>query len=87
MGLSYAPTTLMMLRHAPEGREGWASASLSLSDVLGAALGAGCGGAAIAAGAVHGWPLSASVAIAFALPAAVAVVGLVVSGRLPSRSD
>ncbi len=87
MGLSYAPTTLMMLRHAPEGREGWASASLSLSDVLGAALGAGFGGAAIAAGAVHGWPLSTSVAIAFVLPGAVAVVGLVLSGRLPSRTD
>jgi MFS family permease len=87
MGLSYAPTTLMMLRHAPEGREGWASASLSLSDVLGSALGAGFGGAAIAAGAVYGWSLSTSVAIAFALPAAVAVAGLALSGRLPSRSD
>jgi MFS family permease len=86
MGLSYAPITLMMLRHAPEGREGWASASLSLSDVLGAALGAGFGGAAIAVGALHGWPLSTSVAIAFALPGAVAVVGLVLSGRLPSRT-
>jgi len=87
MGLSYAPTTLMMLRHAPEGREGWASASLSLSDVLGAALGTGFGGAAIAAGAVHSWPLSTSVAISFALPGAVAVVGLVLSGRLPARTD
>ena len=87
MGLSYAPTTLMMLRHAPEGREGWASASLSLSDVLGAALGAGFGGAAIAAGAVYAWPLSTSVAIAFAVPGAIAVVGLVLSGRLPSRTD
>jgi MFS family permease len=86
MGLSYAPTTLMMLRYAPEGREGWASASLSLSDVLGAALGAGFGGAAIAAGAVYGWPLSTSVAIAFVLPGTVALVGLVLSGRLPSRS-
>jgi hypothetical protein len=76
----------MMLRYAPEGREGWASASLSLSDVLGAALGAGFGGAAIAAGAVYGWPLSTSVAIAFVLPGTVAVVGLVLSGRLPSRS-
>jgi MFS family permease len=87
MGLSYAPTTLMMLHHAPEGREGWASASLILSDVLGAALGAGFGGAAIAIGAVHGWSLSTSLAIAFALPGTVAVVGLLLSGRLPSRFD
>ena len=30
MGLSYAPLSLMMLREAPAGREGWASASLNL---------------------------------------------------------
>jgi hypothetical protein len=76
---------LMMLREAPEGREGWASASLSLSDVLGSALGAGVGGAAIAAGASRGWPLSTGVAIAFAGPAAVAGVAIVLSGRLPLR--
>ncbi len=85
MGLSYAPLSLMMLREAPAGREGWASASLNLSDVLGSALGAGLGGAAIAAGSDRGWPLSTGVAVAFALPAAVAVVGLVLSGRLPLR--
>ena len=85
MGLSYAPLSLMMLREAPAGREGWASASLNLSDVLGSALGAGLGGAAIAAGADRGWALSTGVAVAFALPAAVAVVGLVLSGRLPLR--
>ena len=86
MGLSYAPLSLMMLREAPAGREGWASASLNLSDVLGSALGAGLGGAAIAAGADRGWALSTGVAVAFSLPAAVAVVGLVLSGRLPLRA-
>ena len=49
MGLSYAPISLMMLRAAPPGREGWASASLNLADVLGIALGVGIGGAAVAA--------------------------------------
>ena len=49
MGLSYAPISLMMLRAAPSGREGWASASLNLADVLGIALGVGVGGAAVAA--------------------------------------
>jgi MFS family permease len=87
MGLAYAPISLMMLREAPGGREGWASASLSLSDVLGSALGAGLGGAAIAVGATMGWPLSTGVAVAFALPVAVAVVAIVVSGRLPTRAD
>jgi MFS family permease len=86
MGLSYAPLSLMMLREAPAGREGWASASLNLSDVLGSALGAGLGGAAIAAGTDRGWALSTGVAVAFSLPAAVAVVGLVLSGRLPLRT-
>ena len=51
MGLAYAPTSLMMLREAPPGREGWASASLNLADVLGTAIGIGVGGAAVAAGA------------------------------------
>ncbi|MGO8871020.1 MAG: MFS transporter [Acidimicrobiales bacterium] len=85
MGLSYAPISLMMLRHAPDGREGWASASLSLSDVLGSALGAGLGGAAISVAAIQGWPLAIGVAVAFALPGLMAVTGLAVSGRLPLR--
>jgi hypothetical protein len=87
MGLAYAPTTLMMLREAPSGREGWASASLNLSDVLGAALGAGLGGAAIAVGAARGWPLTTGVTVAFALPGAVAVLGIALTGRLPLRAD
>lgn len=86
MGLAYAPTSLMMLREAPSGREGWASASLSLSDVLGAALGAGVGGAAIAVGTARGWPLATSVRIAFVIPGIVALVGLALSRRLPLRS-
>ncbi len=86
MGLAYAPTSLMMLREAPPGREGWASASLSLSDVLGAALGAGVGGAAIAVGTARGWPLATSVRIAFVVPGIVALVGLALSGRLPTRA-
>ncbi len=86
MGLSYAPLSLMMLREAPGGREGWASASLNLADVLGSALGAGLGGAAVAVSAERGWPLSTGVSVAFALPALIALVGLVLSGRLPLRS-
>ncbi len=49
MGLAYAPISLIMLREAPPGREGWASASLNLTDVLGTAVGIGVGGAAVAA--------------------------------------
>jgi MFS family permease len=83
MGLSYAPISLMMLRAAPGGREGWASASLSLADVLGTALGVGVGGAAVAAISVGPRPLAAGVLIAFAAAAVSAVVAMCVAHRLP----
>ncbi len=84
MGLAYAPTSLMMLREARAGREGWAAASLNLADVLGTALGAGIGGAAIAAGFANAWPLTTSLAIAFSAAAGAAVAGLALAGRLPA---
>jgi MFS family permease len=79
MGIAYAPLSLMMLRVAPEGREGWASASLNLSDVLGIAIGVGLGGAAVAAANT----VSTGIAIAFGLAAASAVAGLAITRRLP----
>jgi MFS family permease len=82
MGLAYAPLSLMMLRRAPPGREGRASASLNLADVLGTALGIGVGGAAVAAGAGRNLPLG--IAAAFAASAAVGVVALMVTRRLPA---
>ena len=82
MGLAYAPLSLMMLRHAPPGREGRASASLNLADVLGTALGIGVGGAAVAAGAGRNLPLG--ITAAFAASAAVGVVALMVTRRLPA---
>ncbi len=87
MGMAYAPISLLMLREAPAGREGWASASLSLADVLGTAFGIGVGGAAIAAATAHGWPLSAGVGLAFASAAAGAVGLALVIRRLPSGID
>jgi MFS family permease len=87
MGMSYAPTTLLMLKAAPTGREGWASASLNLADVLGSALSIGIGGAAIGAAVSLGWPLAAGVGAAFAITGAAGVAGLVVSRRLPLRAD
>jgi MFS family permease len=81
MGLAYAPISLMMLRQAPPGREGWASASLNLADVLGSAIGIGIGGAAVAAAA--GSNLTLGITAAFALPAAVAAAALALTRRLP----
>jgi len=87
MGMSYAPTTLLMLNAAPEGREGWASASLNLADVLGSALGIGIGGAAIGAAVTVGWPLVAGVATAFAVTVAAGIIGLAITRRLPLRKE
>jgi hypothetical protein len=72
-----------MLRQAPAGREGWASASLSLADVLGTALGIGAGGAAVAAATAHGWPLAVGVGTAFAIAGAGGLLLALASRRLP----
>jgi MFS family permease len=85
MGLGYAPTSLMMLRMAPPGREGRASASLSLADVLGTAIGIGVGGAAVAAGAGKNLPLG--LLAAFAIAASVGVVALLIAGQLPPGTN
>jgi MFS family permease len=90
IGMSYAPISLLMLREAPMGREGWTSASLSLADVLGTALGIGAGGASVAAATERGWPLATGVGIAFAISGAGALSLAAASRRLPSsrsRSD
>jgi MFS family permease len=83
MGLAYAPISLMMLRAAPPGREGWASASLNLADVLGIALGVGIGGAAVAAVSRGTRPVAVGVLIAFAVAGLAAALALVIAGRLP----
>jgi MFS family permease len=83
MGLAYAPVTLIVLREAPPGQEGAVTASLTLLDTLGWALGTGLGGAAVAAGEAAGWPLETGVGIALGLAGAAAVAALFVSPRLP----
>ena len=82
MGLAYAPISLMMLQKAPPGQEGRASASLNLADVLGTAIGIGVGGAAVAATA--GRDLRLGIMAAFCAAAAVGLVALAVTRRLPS---
>lgn len=82
MGLAYSPASLLMLHQAPSGRTGWASASLNLSEVLGTALGAGLGGAALVLASDSGWSLSTGITIAFCIAAAGALAGLSVARRL-----
>jgi MFS family permease len=85
MGLCYSPISLLMLAAAPAGREGWASASLNLADVLGSALGIGIGGAAVGAAVSLHWPIAAGIAATFAMTTAVGLIALIVSRRLPLR--
>jgi MFS family permease len=82
MGLAYAPISLLMLRQAPAGQEGQASASLNLADTLGTAIGIGVGGAAVAA--ESGSRLHLGLDVAFAITALVAVIALFLSRRLPA---
>jgi len=72
-----------MLRAAPPGREGWASASLNLADVLGVALGVGVGGAAVAAATRSHAPVAQGVLVAYGAAAVVGLIGLTISTRLP----
>jgi MFS family permease len=85
MGLSYAAISLAVLRAAPVGGEGGATSAMQLSDTLGTALGAGIGGALIAAGVRAGAAEWVGLGATFALATAVALVGLATSGRLADR--
>src|SRR5438445_616378 len=59
----------------PGGRTRWASASLTLSDVLGTALGAGLGGAALVVASESGWSISTGVTIALCVAVGDAIAG------------
>jgi len=85
MGLAFAPVSLVMMREAPSGGEGWASASLNLSEVLGTALGTGAAGAAIAAATRLGWPMATGVSVAFGVASVGAVATVALARGLPLR--
>jgi MFS family permease len=85
IGLAYSPISVLVLRHAPPGQEGWATGSMQLADNLGVALGAGLGGALVAGGAAAGWRPGAGIAAAFALAAVVGVGAALVARRLPGQ--
>lgn len=82
MGLGYAPLSNVTLAAAEPGREGAASAALQLSDVLGIALGTGVGGAIVSAGNRAGYDPAVALAAVFAMSATVAVVVVLLAGRL-----
>jgi MFS family permease len=85
IGLAYSPISVLVLRHAPVGQEGWATGSMQLADNLGVALGAGLGGALVAAGDAAGWRPAAGIAAAFSLAAIVGLCAALVARRLPGQ--
>lgn len=86
MGLSYSTPSLVVLREAPLEEQGAATAGLQLSDVLGASLGTGVGGALIALAARNGSPAWEGIAATFGVAAVVGVVGLMLTRRLGART-
>ena len=83
MGLSYGGISLIVLAEAPPGGEGSAASAMQLSDVLGMALGAGLGGAAVAVSDALDRGLRPGVAVAFALGVVGALAACGVARRLP----
>ncbi|MBA2382890.1 MAG: MFS transporter [Chloroflexi bacterium] len=82
MGLAYSTPSLVVLREASVEEQGAATAGLQLSDVLGASLGTGVGGALIAFGVRAGSPPGGPLAVTFGISAGVAVIGLLLTRRL-----
>lgn len=84
IGLAYSPLSVTVLGLAEPSRQGAASSSLQLSDVLGTALGAGLGGAFVAFGEAQGWATRSALEPAFMVTFTVALIGVAASRRLPT---
>jgi hypothetical protein len=82
MGFAYSPLSIVVLREAEPGAEGASTSALSLSDVLGTALGTGVAGAILGAAVALGAGTAAGLGGAFSLSAGVALVGFLASRRL-----
>ena len=87
MGLSYSPLSLIVLSDAAPGEQGSASSALSLTDVVGTALGTGVTGAIVAAAVRSTGGPAPGLAIGFAVACAVALLGFGLSGRLRRPAD
>jgi MFS family permease len=84
IGLGYAAHSQLTLRSAPASEYGAATSSLQLLDNLGVALGTGAVGVIVTLGDDLGWAPGDAVSAALIIPAAIAGLGLLVSGRLPA---
>jgi MFS family permease len=84
IGLAYSPISIVVLGLAEPGREGAATSSIQLCDVLGIALGTGASGAFVALGDARSWDPATALRLAFSLTLAVALAGVVAARRLPT---
>lgn len=85
IGSGYAPLALAVFSEAEPGTEGSATSSMQLCDTLGSALGTGAAGALVALGARSAWSVETSIGLVYVLAGSMAVVGIVLSRRLPSQ--
>jgi MFS family permease len=82
IGLAYPTIGVVILKHAPPGRDGNLAASLGLAEALSVAVAAGIGGGAIALARTAGWSPATGLAAAFGLALLAGAVGLAVTGRM-----
>lgn len=85
IGIAYAPQAVTVLAAAAPGEEGAASSAIQFSDAFGFAVGTALAGAVIATADDLGWSVADGTTIVFVIAAAVALVGLVSSRRLPAK--
>ena len=83
MGLAHSTISLTVIEQATAGAEGTSSASMQLAYVLGVALGAGLGGAAVALVERGALSPTTAFAVAFGFMVLVALVTAVLARRLP----
>ncbi len=83
MGLAHSTISLTVIEQAPAGAEGAASASMQLAYVLGVALGAGLGGAAVALVERGALSPTTGFVVAFGIMVLVALATVALARRLP----
>lgn len=82
MGLTYSQFAIIVLRDAPAALQGTVTAGLTLTDVIGTAVGTGISAAAVAAAVRAGLGPGPGIAVAVVLGTIVAFVGFALSPRL-----
>jgi len=82
MGLTYSQFALIVLRDVDPAVQGTVTAGLTLSDVIGTAIGTGIAGAAVSASFRAGLGPGPGIGVAVAFGAAMCAVGFVLAPRL-----